>query len=155
MVIIFMQLMVHCGVTSSGTQSSGLTMQSQRRERERANQHQYNWNEFQYGCLQPPNKSVSAYHNNKAMSLQGKLLSLPSLSCNLPAPLFLSHHACSSLAGVLFSLTIPILSLSLLHFLHPFIPYCVFISFPVPRRRGFAVAGFSCVHRHRWVRRKC
>ncbi len=104
--------MVHCGVTSSGTQSSGLTMQSQRRERERENQHQYNWNEFQYGCLQPPNKSVSAYYNNKAMSLPGKLLSLLSLALSLslspaifPLLSFSLHHARSSLAGVLFSLT--------------------------------------------------
>lgn len=84
---------MHCRVANSGSQSSGLTM-----KRERENQHQYKWNEFQYGCLQPPNKSVSAYNNNKAMSLQGLSLFLSlSLMQSSSSSLFLSP-SCSQLS---------------------------------------------------------
>lgn len=99
--------MVHCGVTSSGTQSSGLTMQSQRRERERERIN-ISTTEMSFStgaCSRQINQcphtiiiKLWAYRVNSSLSLSLSPAIFPLLSFSL-------HHACSSLAGVLFSLT--------------------------------------------------
>lgn len=98
--------MVHCGVTSSGTQSSGLTMQSQRRERERERIN-ISTTEMSFStgaCSRQINQcphtiiiKLWAYRVNSSLSSLSLLQSSRSS--------FSLHHACSSLAGVLFSLT--------------------------------------------------